>query len=374
MDKNEMKFDHGAAELTSKIFDKLQASTNRHNILLSPLSIQIAMAMAFTGAKGKTAEEIASAMRFASHSPEEVGDSFRLVLEKYQDSPWVKIANKIYVQEGNAIKLEYAAVIKDQYQAAAETLDFTKSEAAAHNINAWIESKTAVEINDLISAESLGPDPRLVLLNFMHFKGEWQQKFYEHETREDDFWLNEEQSVKMKFMYIESKFRYGFIKDWDCEGLELPYNDSDLSMLVLLPAKRDGLKNLAKKLKNFNLWDLDKRLENVRDKVVRFPKFKIEYSIELSDVLKEMGITTAFSKRAEFNILETDAHIHISKVFHKSSIEVNEAGTETTIGIGLRMLSLRTSEEFDANRPFLYFIRDKKIILLAGAFVNPTNI
>ncbi|XP_059225941.1 leukocyte elastase inhibitor [Stomoxys calcitrans] len=407
MAQKEFKLAPGCVELTLKLFDKLQASKSKENILISPLFIQTSMALTFAGAKGKTADEIASAMKFVSNCPKEVGDSFCSVLEKFQNSPWIKIANKVYVSEGNVIKPEYAAVIEDHYHAAAETIDFAKSEDAAKHINAWIESKTAGEITDIVSAKSLSCDTRLALINALYFKGEWRQKFRQEYTSDHNFWLNEEVSVKVKFMYVESTFRYDFIKELDCECLELPYKDSDLSMLVLLPAKREGLKNLAKKLKNVNLLDLDKQLKEVFDKVVRFPKFKIEYSIELSNVLKEvriiwniffiiyirgqpnmkkvtanstksaekncMGISTAFGKRAEFsNMLEAGERFNISKVFQKSSIEVNEVGDIYPVPSAL--LAFRTSREFDANHPFLYFVWNKKNILFAGAFVNPTNV
>ncbi|XP_013097703.2 leukocyte elastase inhibitor isoform X3 [Stomoxys calcitrans] len=375
MSEIEKKFARGGAELTLELFDKLQASTNKDNILLSPLSIQTAMALAFAGAKGATADEIASAMKFVSKCPKEVAESFHTVLAKYQDSALVKIANKVYVQEGNAIKPEYATVTKEKYHAAAETVDFAKSEAAAQNINAWVENKTAGKITDLVSAESLGPDTRLVLLNALHFKGEWQEKFDEEDTREDDFWLNEEESVQVKFMFRQSNFRYGYIREFECEALELPYKDSDLSMFVLLPDKRDGLKDLAEKLKTVNLLDLDQKLHDADDMIVRFPKFKIEYSIELSDVLKEMGITTAFSNGAELcNILEAGEPIHISKVIHKSSIEVNEVGTEAAAATALEIVLCCLPMELRVDRPFFYFVWNKKITLFAGALVNPRNV
>uniref|UniRef100_A0A1I8Q5W3 Serpin domain-containing protein n=1 Tax=Stomoxys calcitrans TaxID=35570 RepID=A0A1I8Q5W3_STOCA len=371
MSEIEKKFARGGAELTLELFDKLQASTNKDNILLSPLSIQTAMALAFAGAKGATADEIASAMKFVSKCPKEVAESFHTVLAKYQDSALVKIANKVYVQEGNAIKPEYATVTKEKYHAAAETVDFAKSEAAAQNINAWVENKTAGKITDLVSADSLGPDTRLVLLNALHFKGEWQEKFDEEDTREDDFWLNEEESVQVKFMFRQSNFRYGYIREFECEALELPYKDSDLSMFVLLPDKRDGLKDLAEKLKTVNLLDLDQKLHDADDMIVRFPKFKIEYSIELSDVLKEMGIKTAFGPADLSNMVESAHGLYVSQVLHKTSIEVNEEGCEAAAATGLKIQFRCMPPRFSANNAFFYFIWNKRHIFFAGAFVKP---
>ncbi|XP_075169386.1 serine protease inhibitor 42Dd-like isoform X2 [Haematobia irritans] len=372
MTENDLKFARGGAELTLELFDKLKASTNKENVLISPLSIQTAMALAFSGAKGPTADEIATAMKFISKCPKEVAETFHHVLEKYQDSNLVKMANKVYVQEGNAIKPEYAALTKEKYHAEAESVDFVQSQLAAQNINSWVESKTAGKITDLISADALGPDTRVVLLNALHFKGEWQEKFDEENTAEDDFWLNEEESVKAKFMRLQSKFRYGFLPDLECEALELPYKDSDLSMFVILPFKRDGLNALAEKLKTTNLLDLDSQLRTMNDMVVRFPKFKIEYSIELSDVLKEMGISKAFQQTANFaNLFLSPEALKISQIFHKTSIEVNEEGTAAAAATGVLGEFYCMPRQFNGNRRFFYFIWNKKNIMFAGALRRP---
>lgn len=304
MSDNNMKFARGGAELTIELLDKLNAARNKENVLISPLSIQTCMALAFTGAQGDTANEIAKVMKFVSNSPEEVADSFHHVLTNYEDSKLVKMANKVYVQEGHAIKPEYAAVTKQKFHAAAESINFAENVAAANKINKWVEEKTAGKISDLIPAHALDADTRLILLNALHFKGEWQEKFDPEDTKEDDFWLNETESTKVQFMRKQSEFRFGYLPDYECEALEIPYKDSDLSMFVLLPMKRDGLKAMADKLKGVNLLDLDKQLRTMNDMIVKFPKFKIEYSIELSKVMQEVSVfLTKWCGGTRYNIL-----------------------------------------------------------------------
>ncbi|XP_011293416.1 serine protease inhibitor 42Dd isoform X3 [Musca domestica] len=374
MSDNNMKFARGGAELTIELLDKLNAATNKENVLISPLSIQTCMALAFTGAQGDTANEIAKVMKFVSNSPEEVADSFHHVLTNYEDSKLVKMANKVYVQEGHAIKPEYAAVTKQKFHAAAESINFAENVAAANKINKWVEEKTAGKISDLIPADALDADTRLILLNALHFKGEWQEKFDPEDTKEDDFWLNETESTKVQFMRKQSEFRFGYLPDYECEALEIPYKDSDLSMFVLLPMKRDGLKAMADKLKGVNLLDLDKQLRTMNDMIVKFPKFKIEYSIELSKVMQEMGIKSAFGAANFNNMLESPQELYVSEIFHKTFIEVNEEGCEAAAATGFVARLRCMPRQFIADCPFLYFIWNKKNILFAGAFVEPKNI
>ncbi|XP_073844810.1 serine protease inhibitor 42Dd-like [Musca autumnalis] len=371
---NNLKFTRGGAELTIELLDKLQAATNTKNVLISPLSIQTCMALAFTGANGDTANEIAKVMKFVSNSPEEVADTFHNVLTDYEDSKLVKIANKIYIQEGHAIKPKYAAITKEKFNAAAENINFAENVVAAKNINNWVEEKTAGKISDLIPEYALDSDTRLVLLNALHFKGEWEEKFDPTHTNEDDFWLNENESTKVQLMRKQGKFRFGYLRDYDCEALEMLYQDSDLSMFVLLPNKRNGLSAVADKLKGVNLLDLDQQLRTVENLIVKFPKFKIEYSAELSNVMKEMGIIAAFGDADLSNLLEPSKGISVSKIFHKTFIEVNEEGCEAAAATGFVCRKRCMPPQFTANSPFFYFIWNKKNILFAGAFVTPPKV
>ncbi|XP_061390553.1 serine protease inhibitor 42Dd-like [Musca vetustissima] len=375
MAENNTKFNRGGAELSIELLDKLQAATNKENVLISPLSIQTCMALAFTGAKGATAEEIAKVMNFPSNCTKDVANSFHQVLSKYENNKLVKIANKVYVQEGHTIKPEYAAITKEKYYASAESINFAENVAAANKINNWVEEKTSGKITDLIPSDALDADTRLILLNALHFKGEWQEKFDPEDTKEDDFWLNENESIQVEFMRNQGDFRLGYLPDYECEALEMPYKDSDLSMFVLLPVKRDGLKALVEKLKGVNLLDLDQQLSTASNMIVKFPKFKIEYSIELSKVMQEMGIKTAFEAADLSNMLESETQgVYVSDIFHKTSIEVNEEGCEAAAATGLVATFRCMPRQFMADCPFLYFIWNKKNILFAGAFVKPPQI
>ncbi|ALC40555.1 Spn6, partial [Drosophila busckii] len=367
-----LEFARGGANFTTELFQLLAAGGLQQNIVFSPFSIQACIALAFAGAQGETAEEIAKALRFASDFPPEVAETFQFVLDKYQNSELLKVANKLYVQEGKQLKADYESSIKEQYHSEAETINFGNNMDAAAKINSWVNAKTAGKITELVSADSLDANTRLVLLNAMHFKGSWAHKFDEASTEEDDFWVGEEQSVKVQYMNQKAKFGYGWFEDLNCTALDMPYQDSDLSMLVLLPQEREGLKDLAEKLKTVNLVDLAGKLE-VEEVQVKFPKFKVDYSIELADKLKQLGITKMFDEGAEFNnLLESPEGIFVSKVLHKATIEVNEEGTEAAAATGMimmtRMMMLPT--QFQADRPFLYCIWNKRNIMFAGAFVN----
>uniref|UniRef100_A0A0K8V0L8 Leukocyte elastase inhibitor A n=1 Tax=Bactrocera latifrons TaxID=174628 RepID=A0A0K8V0L8_BACLA len=283
-----LEFARGGAAVATELFELLAAGGLKQNIVFSPFSIQTCVALAFAGASGETADQIAEGLKFASNFHPEVATTFAFVFDKYKDSELLKIANKVYVPRGYDLKPDYQTELKESYNAETENVNFAESENVAVAINSWVEDKTAGKIKDLVQASAFGALTRLVLLNALHFKGLWAHKFEEEQTVEGDFWISKEESVKVQYMNHKAKFGYGFFEELDCQALELPYKDSDLSMLVLLPNEREGLKTLAEKLKSVNLVDLAGNLEANEDVVVQLPKFKVEYEVELTETLKKV--------------------------------------------------------------------------------------
>ncbi|KAH8402358.1 hypothetical protein KR009_011515 [Drosophila setifemur] len=367
-----LEFARGGAKFTTDLFQLLVAGGLSDNVVYSPFSIQSCVALAFAGSQGQTADEIAEVLHFASNFPPEVAMTFQFVLEQYKNSNLLRVANKLYVQEGHQLKADYQKSVQEQYHSEAESINFSLSDAAAQAINAWVNAKTQGKITELVTADSFNDNTRLVLLNALHFKGSWAHKFSVDRTEEDDFWVGEEEQVKVNFMNQKAKFPYGYFEDLGCTALEMPYQDSDLSMFVLLPQERTGILDLAKKLKEVNLVDLASKL-TVEEVNVKFPKFKVDYSLDLDQKLKQLGITKMFTLDAEFgNLLESPEGIFVSKALHKATIEVNEEGTEAAAATGMVMMTrmMTFPLQFQADRPFLYVIWNRKNILFAGAFVK----
>ncbi|KAH8277951.1 hypothetical protein KR018_010808 [Drosophila ironensis] len=367
-----LEFARGGARFTAELFQLLAAGGLKQNVVYSPFSIQACVALAFAGAQGETADEIAKALHFVSNFPPEVAQTFQFVLEKYRNSSLLRVANKLYVQEGKQLRANYQAAIKEQYHSEAEAINFALSDAAAQKINGWVNDKTQGKITELVTADSFDDNTRLVLLNALHFKGTWAHKFSPQGTHEDDFWVGEEEQVKVSYMNQKAKFPYGYFEDLGCTALEMPYHDSDLSMFVLLPQERTGIFALAEKLKSVNLVDLADKLAE-EEVQVKFPKFKVDYSLDLDQKLKQLGIKKMFTDGAEFgNLLDSPEGVFVSKALHKATIEVNEEGTEAAAATGMIMMTrmMTFPIQFQADRPFLYVIWNRKNILFAGAFVN----
>lgn len=187
-----------------------------------------------------------------------------------------------------SVKKTFNDVATKSFASEAQTLDFSASAESAATINGWVESNTNNKIKDLIKSDSLDGDTRMVLVNAIYFKGFWTYQFDPKNTFKAPFYLNDQDSVQTDFMKIKKHFKYGALPDLDATAIELPYKDSDISMLILLPNTRTGLSALEGKLNTIDLGEVSSKLWS-QEVNVEIPKFKIEFDIELNEPLKKVN-------------------------------------------------------------------------------------
>jgi serpin B len=334
--------------------------------------------VAYFGTSGKTEQDMKSAMHYDALSKTQIADSFADLQEKVKGTTGLKIANKIFVKNGFTVKPTFNEVATKSFDSGAEAVNFAQSQKAAKIINDWVESKTNNKIKDLIKSSSLDSDTRMILVNAIYFKGAWVHEFDDEDTERSLFFLDEQKTVVTDFMFIKEKFRYGVFPELDATVLELPYKNTDITLLIILPNSKTGLSSLEApgKLNQIDLNEISSKLDIF---TVGFflPKFKIEYEVNLNNILTELGMGRMFSDNAEFTeLLETSDRIKVSQVVHKAFIEVNEKGTEAAGASGiefyLESLRIRHSRiEFKVDHPFFFTLRSKTQNIFMGRFVQP---
>ncbi|XP_017031069.1 serine protease inhibitor 42Dd isoform X2 [Drosophila kikkawai] len=372
-DAAKQEFARRLAIFSINVYGKLSAQKSGENVVFSPFSIQTCAAMARVGAEGETAAQLDRGLGLASNDAEQIAQSFNQVLATYQDSQILRIANKIFVMEGYQLRQEFDQLLIKQFLSAAQNVNFAKNAAAAATINGWVEQRTNNLIKDLVPASALNADSRLVLVNAIHFKGTWQHQFPKHATRPDTFYLNGERSVQVPMMSVKERFRYADLPALDAAALELPYKDSDLSMLIILPNSKTGLPALEEKLRATPLSQITQALHKTQV-VVKLPKFKAEFQVELSEVFQQLGMSKMFSDGAEFGkMLQSPEPLKVSAIIHKAFIDVNEEGTEAAAATGMVMMlcSMPMAQpdprHFYVDHPFNYYILNKdSTVLFAG--------
>lgn len=369
----------GNTAFACELYAKLKSAAGDANVFFSPYSISTAFAMTSAGACGETDAQMVKALHFEP-DPAKRHAAFAAMeadLNAVQKKGQVKlsVANSLWPQKDYALLESFLGLVRENYGASVTPLDFRASEAARKTINTWVEDKTNQKIKDLIPGGVLDAMTRLVLVNAIYFKGDWTSPFRAEATKEAPFHLPSGQTVQAPLMFQKKHFGYGATDD--LQLLEMPYAGDDLSMLVLLPRKADGLAALENSLSAANLAKWTAAMWSP-DVMVYLPKFKMIYRFGLNDTLKAMGLSDAFDAgKADFSGMDGGRNLFISAAVHKAFVEVNEQGTEAAAATGITMgLTALPAPPivFRADHPFIFLIREKSSgsILFIGRVTNPT--
>jgi serpin B len=242
------------------------------------------------GATGETAQQMSKVMKVDDLSKTALADNYDALMSSIARSSSLKIANKIYVKEGCEVKAQFNEIATKKFYSEAQTLNFSKNQESATTINEWVESKTNNKIKNLIDPSSLNIMTRMVLVNAIHFKGLWTHQFKKEHTKKEPFWVSETESVEVDMMRMKEDVKYAkFQQELDAQAIELTYNHSDVSMIILLPNQKTGLANLEAKLDQIDLAELTSKM-NQKEVNVYLPRFKIEFKVQLNDHLSKVRI------------------------------------------------------------------------------------
>jgi len=354
-----------SSEFSRDLFGQIVKSTE--NIVFSPASVQTCVTLALFGAKGKTESEMISGLHLGTSDKDVISKRFTNLMKSSNDNLSLNIANKIYVNDALHVKKEFNAIAKKAFNSEAEPINFKEGDKAVKTINSWIESKTNNNIKNLLS--DVAPETSMILVNAVHLKAKWVNEFDKLGTHKTDFWITKDSSVQVDTMMNSDDYYYAELPDLDAVAVGMPYKDSDLSMVIILPNKKDGLNNLEKKIANVNLLEIANKM-TVKDVDIRLPKFTIESEFNLNDPLKKMGMSTMFSDAAEFgDLFEEEIPVKVSDVVHKAFINVDEGGTEASAATVMKIVPMSLNfdqKRFVVDHPFLYFIKNQDFIYFMG--------
>lgn len=341
--------------------------SDKQNVFISPLSMSIALGMAWNGANNETKTEMEKVLNMSGMTVEEINEYYQIMqstLPKVDNKTKLNIANSIWYRTGFPVKAEYLDVNKEYFNAEVKELDFAKA-WALDTINNWCARKT----NNLIKKplDQISPDAMMYLINAIYYKGIWANKFDKKETRVRTF--TNEKNVQSDVNMMQKTDTFAYTSDEIAQYLDLPYGNGSFSMTVILPNEGKTTNDV---LKNLSVESWNKTLNNLTTKrvEVKLPRFKVQNTYEMKEILTSMGMIQAFTDEADFSGI-SNLRLFISRVIHSTYCEVNEEGTEaaavTIIEFELTSMPINPII-FNANRPFLFFIREKNtgVILFAA--------
>ncbi|XP_019377371.1 PREDICTED: heterochromatin-associated protein MENT-like isoform X2 [Gavialis gangeticus] len=394
------------------LFTKLNESCKGDNIFFSPWSISIGLAMVYLGAGGNTATEMAEVLHFNKEEktvvsprssnpscgrprkrkmePEqnetrEIHVGFKTLLSavnKPNKNYELKTANRLYEEKTYPLVQRYLRLAKKFYCAEPQAANFrTAAEQARKEINSWVTNQTEGRIQDLLPTGSVDSRTALVLVNAIYFNGKWEKQFLKENTSERPFRVSKTKTKPVQMMFLKDMFKILCMDTMKLKIIEVPYIKNELSMFILLPDdisdSTTGLEMLERELTYEKLaeWTSPDRMAKVEVEMY-LPRIKLEEGYDLKSTLISMGMPDAFSPgTADFTGLSDRKDLFLSKIFHKSFVEVNEEGTEAAAATGIVIAERAHLKaiKFKADHPFIFFIRHNKTksILFFGRFCSP---
>lgn len=362
------------------LYKKLAELNRGDNVFFSPISIMAALSMTLAGARNNSELEMKQTMHLTEVDAKKLHSSVGELLtglDRVTEGVTMSLANKLYFDNGLDLLHEYKNLLKKEYASDIAQVDFqTKFEEIRLIINKWVDDQTKHKIKDLLSSGSLNPMTRAVLVNAIYFKGVWHKQFNENDSYDGQFvrLIDDPNPLTVKFMYMKDKFNFIRSDDLQCAVLEIPFKEHSASMVIVLPYEIEGLAKLETQLDADRLEALlrETRASRKVEVEVHLPRFKLESSFNLEDVLPQLGMRDIFlENKADLSgICETE-QLRISKVVHKAVIDVNEEGAEAaaaTAVVAVAYCMIPDQECFFADRPFLIALKQGEVISFFGHF------
>ena len=296
---------------------------------MSTISLASVLGMLLAGAKKNTKTQLLN--MFGMSTEKLVASKFQGALKninEFKRNPNVTLrsANRIYVDKQDKLLPDYMSLLEMFYSAEPQNIDF-KSDAqkASNEINKWVEQQTNEKIKDLLKPTEV-QDAKIVLVNAIYFKGDWQSKFLENQTKEMDFTTSKDEKRKVKMMFQTGHF--GIVENSKVLGqasvLQLPYKGNSAEMLIILPKIGTTLdaveKNVGKFLRNLHEKNQTSNINRSKVKVY-IPKFKLESTLDLVKPLQKVGVSDMFSKNADLSGMVGKSNVYVSVIKQKAFIE-----------------------------------------------------
>uniref|UniRef100_A0A1Y9H2H2 Serpin domain-containing protein n=1 Tax=Anopheles dirus TaxID=7168 RepID=A0A1Y9H2H2_9DIPT len=356
------------------------------NVILSPFSVKILLSLLYEatdtrldGALSKTQEELRNVLQNANVN--ETRTYYKSLLQSAQREIQdfeLNIATNFFVDDFIDVIIKYQQIANVYYDASLEKVSYSKPKEAANTINNWVSNHTKGRLREIVTPDGLD-GAVITLINVIYFKGLWAYPFPEVENNLKPFYGSRGKPTTAQYMEQNGQFYYDNSVELGAQILRLPYRGARLAMFFILPNPDSSINQVLGRINTASfhtaLWYLEEQEVNVT-----IPKFKIDFSEQLNEPLKAMGIREIFSENASLPLLARGAgarnQVRVSRIFQKAGITINERGSEAYAATEIQLVNKFGGDGlkiFTANRPFIFFIEDETFgtMLFAGKIEDP---
>ncbi|XP_037250567.1 protein Z-dependent protease inhibitor [Falco rusticolus] len=353
------------------------AMTHDNNVIISPLSVSALMTAYTLAAKGETQRQIVKSLNL--HALKDGVDRHRLPALFKQLKDNITMNEELllvqgtlsFIQKDFRLKESFLNLSKQYFEMEFLRVDFQNFTQAKSVINQNINKRTKGKIPELF--EDLDRQNKLLLVDYIVFKGKWVYPFNSKFTEMENFHINKYRSVKVPMMFKSGKVNSSFDENLRCTVIKLPYKGK-AHMLIVIPEKEGDYISLEDHLTTelVESWLANMKTRKVD---ISFPKFKLEQKYKMKKLLHALGIKNLFTRTADLGHLTDQGYVAVSQVVQKAAIEVDEEGTEATAASGSEITAFTVPPVIKVDRPFLFMIFEEtfKTLLFIGRVVDPTK-
>lgn len=334
------------------LIKKVNERNKMENYIISPIGIELILALCSNGAEGETQKEILEVLKFKNI--EDANKKSKEILEQFKKNEnALKIASAILTKI--RAKDRFIKIGMSDYDTKVEELKNYEY------VNKWAKNKTKDNIVKII--ESLSPNVLMILINALYFEAFWSIKFDPNQTYDLDFFNINNRKSKTPMMFLRGELLNYYENDY-MQTVKLNYKTKSINAIIILP--KENINLYINDFKNENYIKIIEELKKPKTKVnLYLPKFEIEYKIEMREIFQQLGIRKALTKEADFNEISDRIPLHIGQILQKNYINVDEEGTQAASVTGLEIIlecykdKDPDSIDFIANKPFIFIIRSE---------------
>ena len=362
-----------ANDFAFQAFEALRGQAPADNLCTSPLSISAALTMAYNGASGSTKAGMKQALGFQPQTDTGINESFRSVfalLGGLDPQVTFTAGNAIWYGQQFQLQAPFVQTNQQYFGATVQAVSFA-SPTAETLINGWVNTHTRGKIPTIINNTTASDV--LYLVNALYFKGRWTYRFDAQNTRPAPFYLANGTSITRDFMSLKTG-RYHRYHDAQQLVIDLPYGNRRFSMTLVVPQGQSTLASVAGRISRSQLATWLAAADSTGQELC-LPRFRLEYEKMLNDALAQLGMGVAFSGQANFGrmLAGGSTGLAISRVQHKTFLEVNEEGTEAAAATSVGIVKTSLPPALLVDRSFLFLVREKSTgtLLFIGQLTNP---
>jgi serpin B len=377
------------SDFNSKMFEKI-SQLEKGNIFYSPLGLHILLSQVYLGSpkNSSTGQELAVLLGLDKENDAEYLDSYKKALatqesqlSRLHNGSVVKIATKMYVSEDLELKPEYTNMTAKYFKSSIDKVNFSNTKETVQAINNFVNNATNGLIKKIFQENEIDPDAVLILLNAIYFKGNWKYQFDKTETKMMTFHIDNSTQAEFSAMTLTDSLKTCHVKELDSNVLELPYQNEQISMVVILPSKSADVLQVEKKLQNLEATKLVGQLDSIDTEEVKviLPKFEVSFEVpEIINSLKSLGVNSLFDN-ADLSLI-SKSPLLVSDIVQQAVVKVNEEGSEAAAVTGAvvvpRSDNFELPKQFIVNRPFIFYIYDRvsHLPLFVGRIVDPNGL